>query len=156
MTHSPDQTSTWGLPDPDTQSEFYQDVPTKRLIAWFVDVLLIGILVAITTVMSIFTALFILPLVWMVVSFLYRWVTIAGRSATPGMRLVALEFRRSDGTKFDGATAFLHTLGYVFSVVTFPLQLISIAMMLMTSRKQGLTDSILGTAAINQASDWSR
>lgn len=143
----------WGLPDPDTQREFYDDVPTKRLIAWVIDSLIIALFVFVLTLLSIFTALFILPLVWLTVGFIYRWITIAGRSATPGMRLVSLEFRRADGSRFDGITALLHTAGYTFSVVTFPLQLISIAMMLMTERKQGLTDMILGTAAINRALD---
>lgn len=142
-----------GLPDPYTQAEFYNDVPTKRLIAWIVDSLVIALFVFVLTLLSIFTALFILPLVWLTVGFLYRWITIAGRSATPGMRLVSLELRRGDGSRFDGTTALLHTAGYTFSVVTFPLQLISIAMMLMTERKQGLTDMILGTAAINRAAE---
>ena len=142
--------STWGLPDPDTEAEFYDDVPTKRLIAWFADTIVIGLIVLLLTVLSIFTALFVLPLVWMGVSFLYRWLTIASRSATPGMRLVSIELRRADGTRFDGVTALLHTAGYAFSVVTFPLQLVSIVLMLMTARKQGLTDLVLGTAAINR------
>lgn len=153
MTNFAHSDSGWGLPDPHTQAEFYDDVPTKRLLAWVVDSILIALIVFVLTLLSIFTALFILPLVWLTVGFLYRWVTIAGRSATPGMRLVSLELRRADGSRFDGTTALLHTAGYTVSVVTFPLQLISIAMMLLTERKQGLTDMILGTAAINRAAD---
>lgn len=151
MTYPSGPDRDWGLPDPNSQPEFYDDVPTKRLIAWIVDSVIIALFVFILTLLSIFTALFILPLVWLTVGFLYRWITIAGSSATPGMRLVSLELRRRDGTAFDGATAFLHTAGYTFSVVTFPLQLISIGLMLMTERKQGLTDMILGTAALNRA-----
>ncbi len=150
MTHSTTNYGYPGLPDPSSQPEFYADVPTKRFIAWIVDGILVALVVAVMTVLSTFTALFILPLVWMTISFFYRWLTIASRSATPGMRLMAIEFRRSDGSPFDGTTAFLHTAGYVISVVTFPLQLISIAMMLLTERKQGLTDMILGTVALNR------
>ncbi|MBT8417026.1 MAG: RDD family protein [Silicimonas sp.] len=153
MTHSHETRRDWGLPDPQAQPEFYEDVPTKRLLAWVVDTILIGLIVAVLTLLSIFTALFVLPLVWGVVSFLYRWLSISTHSATPGMRLMSVELRRGDGTRFDGATAFLHTAGYVVSVVTFPLQLISIVMMLMTERKQGLTDMVLGTAAINRSTD---
>ncbi len=36
-------TSSYVLPDPETQAEFYSDVPVKRLIAWLVDVLLIAV-----------------------------------------------------------------------------------------------------------------
>ncbi len=139
-----------GLPDPDYHAEFYADVPFKRLLAWIVDVLLISIFTAGLTLLGFLIPLFFLPLLYAVVSFLYRWSTIASRSATPGMRLMAIEFRDRDGQRFDGGTAFLHTAGYTFSVVTVPLQLISIVMMLMTARRQGLTDTILGTAALNR------
>lgn len=153
MTHSPSSDRNWGLPDPYTQPEFYNDVPSKRLFAWVIDSILIALVVMLLTVLSVFTALFVLPLVWLAVGFAYRWITIASRSATPGMRLVSIELRRADGSRFDGTTALLHTAGYTFSVVTFPLQLISIAMMLMTERKQGLSDMILGTAAINRPAE---
>ena len=122
MTQTNPSNRNWGLPDPHTESAFYQDIPSKRFIAWIVDVILIGLIVSVLTVMSIFTALFIMPLVWMTVSFLYRWITIAGGSATPGMRLVSIELRRADGSRFDGTTALLHTVGYAVSVVTFPVQ----------------------------------
>ena len=150
MTYSNAMDLYHDLPDPHSQPEFYRDVPTKRLIAWVADEIVVGFFVLVLTLLSLFTALFILPLVWMTVSFLYRWTTIAGRSATPGMRLVSLELRQSDGRPMDSTSAFLHTLGYVVSVVTFPLQLVSIALMLMSERRQGLTDMILGTAAINR------
>ena len=139
-----------GLPDPDTQPEFYEDVPTKRLIAWVADVILISVITAILTVFSLFTALFILPLLYATVSFLYRWVSLARSSATPGMRLVSLEFQTRDGRDFDGATAFMHTLGYFVSVAVFPLQLVSVGCMLMTEKRQGLTDLVLNTAALNR------
>lgn len=139
-----------GLPDPEYHAEFYTDVPAKRLIAWVVDVILIGLITAVLTMLGFLIPLLFLPFLFAAVSFLYRWSTLAGRSATPGMRFMAIELRDRDGQPFDGGTAFLHTAGYAISVMTFPLQLISIVMMLMTARRQGLTDSILGTAAVNR------
>ncbi|NNE86577.1 MAG: RDD family protein [Silicimonas sp.] len=140
-----------GLPNPTSQAELYEDVPTKRFFAWIIDVVVIAVLTALVTPFTFFTALFFLPVLYAVLSFLYRWVTLTTGSATWGMRMVALEMRQSDGRPFTGSTAFLHTVGYVISVVTFPLQLISIALMLMSERKQGLSDMVLGTAAINRA-----
>ncbi len=140
-----------GLPNPMSQGELYADVPTKRFFAWIIDVVLIAILTALVTPFTFFTALFFLPVLYAVLSFLYRWVTLSTGSATWGMRMVALEMRQSDGRPFTSGTAFLHTAGYVFSVITFPLQLISIACMLVSARKQGLSDMVLGTAAINRA-----
>ena len=138
------------LPDPTREAEFYQDVPAKRLIAWVADVFLISLITALLTLLSLFTALLILPLVYATVSFLYRWVSLTRRSATPGMRFAAIELRSRDGGPLDGATAFFHTVGYFVSVAVFPLQLVSIALMLMSERKQGLTDMVLGTAALNR------
>ena len=138
------------LPDPDYDADLYRDVLSKRLIAWGIDVVLISVIVALMTVLSLFIALLFLPFVYFCVSFVYRWLTITAGSATPGMRLMAIELRGRDGQPLDATTALLHTVGYAISVVTFPLQLVSVVMMLTTPRKQGLTDSVFGTAAINR------
>ena len=151
MTSSPsDMYPARRLPDPEYLAELYEDVPSKRLFAWIVDVALIAIIVGVLTLFSFLTALFFLPFLFAVVSFLYRWGTLATRSATPGMRLMSIELRDTQGDFLNGATAFLHTLGYFLSVAIFPLQLVSIAMMLMTRRKQGLSDLALGTVALNK------
>lgn len=141
----------WGLPDPYREAEFYRDVPTKRLLAWVVDVVLIGVLTVIALPFTLFAGLFFLGLLFMAIGFVYRWVALARNSATPGMRLFAISLHDRSGQRFDSATAFLHTLGYTVSICVFPLQLISIALMLATPCKQGLTDHILGSAALNRA-----
>lgn len=144
------QTGINGQPDPVTHPEFYADIPTKRLIAWVVDVLLISILTFIFTLVSLLSALLVLPIVYAMIGFLYRWVTLSRGSATLGMRLMSIEFLRPEGDRLDTSTAFLHTAGYYVSVAIFPLQLVSIAMILLSERKQSLTDMILGTVAINR------
>ncbi len=144
-------TEHFGLPSPDEHAEFYADTATKRGLAWCIDVLLIGIVSLILLPFTFFTAIFYFPLLFMTVGFLYRAVTLARASATPGMRILAVEIRGSDGAPLDPMTAFLHTAGYAASVVVFPLQLISVALMLTTPRGQGLTDHVLGTAAVNRA-----
>lgn len=138
------------LPDPDYDAEMYEDIPSKRLMAWVIDVVMISVLVGLAVVMSLLVAAFFLPLLYFMVSFGYRWLTLSAASATPGMWLMAIEFRDRHGHRFDPITAFLHTAGYAFSVVTVPLQLVSVALMLTTPRRQGLTDLILGTAAVNR------
>ncbi|MBT8460093.1 MAG: RDD family protein [Boseongicola sp.] len=140
------------LPHPETQPDFYEDVNTKRLIAWFIDVLLITAVTAVLTVFSLFTALFFLPFLYAAVGFFYRWIGLSRHSATIGMRVMSVEFRGSDGEDLDGGTAFLHTAGYYASVAIFPAQLVSIVLMLMSERKQGLTDMVLGTVLLNTRS----
>ena len=143
-------TQTWSIPDPYHQPEFYADVPVKRLLAWVVDSLLIAALVALIIPFTAFVGLFFLPVLFLILGFLYRWITIAGGSATWGMRLMAIELRDGYGRRFDSATALLHTLGYTISLAFPLLQIISIGLMLTGSRKQGLTDHMLGTVAINR------
>lgn len=138
------------LPDPHRAPEFYASVVTKRALAWCVDVALIGFLAVLLIPFTAFTALFFFAFFVMVVGFFYRWFTLASGSATWGMRLFAIEIRNTHGQRLTSQEALFHTVGYSVSVMMAPLQLISILMMLLTERKQGLTDMFMGTAAINR------
>lgn len=140
------------LPDPIRHAEFYAGVPLKRGIAWIVDTVLVAALTAVVVLLTAFTGLFILPVLWLVLSFVYRWVTMTGHSATWGMRLTGIRFLTREGERFDAATAFLHTLGYSVSVAFVLPQVISVGLMLISPRGQGLTDHLLGTVAINRPS----
>lgn len=142
-----------GLPDPETETgaQFYDGVPVKRLIAWVVDVTLICFLSLLLVPFTAFTAVFYLPLFMAIVGFLYRWASLARISGTPGMRLVGIELRSFEGRRLDAGTALFHVGGYATSLAIFPLALLSAALMVVTPRKQGLTDHVLGTAAIRRA-----
>lgn len=139
-----------GLPDPVASPGFYADVPSKRLIAFLADSLIIGGLTVILIPFTAFTALFYLPFLAMLVGLVYRTLTLASGSATWGMRMVAIELRTRRGERFDLLTAAGHTLLFtLFLGMVVPL-LISVALMLTTPRGQGLHDMILGTAALNR------
>ncbi|WP_205626897.1 RDD family protein [Pseudoponticoccus marisrubri] len=137
------------LPDPETQAGFYDGVTIKRGLAWVVDVILIAL---ITLPIALFTVvgLFVIPLIYLTVGFLYRWITISNRSATPGMRLMAIELRNAWGERLDTGQALLHTVGYTVTMSTVLLQLGSILLMFLSERGQGLTDMVLGTVALNR------
>ncbi|MDT8855416.1 RDD family protein [Paracoccaceae bacterium Fryx2] len=139
------------LPDPDLQADFYADVALKRGIAWVIDCVLIVLLTVLVLPFTAFAGLFFLPVLYLFLSFVYRCVSIARSSATPGMRLMAIEFRDNRGARFDVPTAILHTLGYTVSVSMVLPQLVSVVLMLTGARAQGLTDLVLGTVAINRA-----
>jgi uncharacterized RDD family membrane protein YckC len=141
----------WGLPSPDYHAEFYQDVPTKRLIAFLIDSVMIFLISAVFVVLSGFLGLFVWPLLIGTVSFLYRTATLARSSATPGMWLTSLEMRTFRGERFDLMTAAAHTAIFTAMFAMVVPQVISVAMMLMTPRRQGLADMLLGTAALNRA-----
>ncbi|SEQ18022.1 RDD family protein [Loktanella sp. DSM 29012] len=143
-------TTLTALPDPDLMPEFYDGVRSRRLLAWLVDVTVVFLMSLILLPLTLFIALFFFPVLMMVVGFLYRWFTIANQSATWGMRLFNIALRDAQGAALTSAGALVHTAGYAISVVTFPLQLISVGMMAVTAKRQGLTDMIMGTTAINR------
>lgn len=146
-----------GLPDPDREPQFYEGVPARRLAAWVVDfllVLLIGVPIALVFGLATFGLGFALfPMVIATVGFLYRTATIADRSATLGMRFMGIELRRSDGSRFDLVTAFLHTAIYTVAISFVFVQLASCVAILLTRYGQGLPDIILRTTAINRPAD---
>ncbi len=140
-----------GLPDPDQNAEFYADIPLKRFLAWLADTVVITLVCIVVLPFTAFTALFYFPVFYVVIGFIYRVLTISGRSATWGMRLVAIEFRNRSGERFDFGTALLHTLGYSVTIAFLIPQIASIVLMITGARRQGLTDLVLGSAAINKA-----
>ena len=141
---------THALPDPVTQPEFYDGVPTKRLFAWMVDFVITCLLTLLILPFTGFLAVFVLVPFFFVIGFAYRVVTLARGSATWGMRFFAIELRQANGTRFDLGAAFLHTLGYTISITVAILQVISVVLMLASERGQGLTDHIMGTVALNK------
>jgi uncharacterized RDD family membrane protein YckC len=139
-----------GLPDPATKPQFYEGILIKRALAWVVDIVLIALLCILILPFTAFLGLFIFPVMMLVVGFVYRWFTIAGKSSTWGMRMMGIELRDADGLRLQSGTALAHTFGYTVSVAIAPLQLVSILLMVVSNRKQGLIDHILGTTALNR------
>lgn len=138
------------LPDPQSQSAFYDSVAIKRGVAWIIDTAVVALLVLLALIFTAFLGAFIFFALWFTVSFAYRVITLSSRSATIGMRMMAIEFRDWRGQRLDLTQAFLHTLGYTVSVSIMPIQLISIVCMFATERGQSLSDLALGTVALNK------
>lgn len=140
------------LPDPISQPQFYASVASKRLVAWIVDSIVILVLSLIVVLLTAFVGLLIWPLLYLVVGFAYRTVTLANGSATWGMRFAGVEIRNAFGERLDLGLALAHTAGYTLSIAIPLIQVVSIIMMLTSARGQGLTDAFLGTVALNRRS----
>ncbi|SLN12933.1 RDD family protein [Ruegeria meonggei] len=138
------------LPDPENQPEFYQSVSMKRFFAWLFDIAFVSLLCTVAILLTFGMGFFILALIYAVISFVYRVVTISNGSATLGMRFMGIELRDSFGARMDTGKAVAHTAGYFVSMAFPVLQIISVIMMLTSARCQGLTDTFLGTVMINQ------
>ncbi|OSP55295.1 RDD family protein [Pseudoruegeria sp. SK021] len=144
----------WGLPDPDSHAEFYSGTVVKRFLAWIVDTILILVLCVLALPFTAFVGVFFFAGLFLAIGLCYRISSLTAWSATPGMRLVAIEFRNGRGDRFDLTTASAHTVLFLIMTSLFPLQILSMLSMLVSARGQGLNDHLLGTAAINQAREW--
>lgn len=138
------------FPDPAAQSWFYEGVLAKRAMAWVFDTVLIALLVALLIPLTGFLALFFLGGLYVVVSFLYRWIGLARHSSTMGMRMVGIEFRDAQGNPMDAGMGFAHTLFYALSVAFVVPQIASVVMMCLGKRRQGLSDLVLGVVMVNR------
>jgi uncharacterized RDD family membrane protein YckC len=138
------------LPDPDYQPQFYASVPSKRLVAWVADSILIFGMCVIAVPLTAFVGLLVWPLMYLVLGFAYRTVTIANGGGTWGMRFAGVEIRTADGSRPDLGMAALHTAGYSLSMAIPIVQVVSVILMLTSAKGQGLTDAFLGTAVINR------
>jgi len=143
-------TVTMTLPDPHTQSAFYADVPVKRLLAYIFDVVVVFCFAFGFSLLTFGLGFFVFFGLAAIIGFFYRVMTLASGSATWGMRFMSIELRTAQGDRFDLGHAVLHTAGTLISFAVAPLQLISVVLMLVTPKRQGLTDHVLGTVAINR------
>ncbi|SFC57772.1 RDD family protein [Tropicimonas isoalkanivorans] len=141
---------SWGLPDPERDADLYADVPLKRAIAWVVDSILIFLMTLLVLPFTAFVGLLFYGALWLSISFLYRTLTIAGGSATLGMRLMSIQLRNARGERFGLADAVVHTSIYMVCFSFFIPQVISAVLMLSSSRGQGLSDLALGSTALNR------
>ena len=141
------------IPDPATQPEFFSGVTFKRLIAWTLDLMAITIISAIVATLPLFIGWFFFPLVFLAVKLVYCIGTISRGSATPGMRLMNIELRNREGRAMESSEAVLHTVTYVVSMAFVIPQLISLALMVVSPKGQGLHDMFVGATVINSPSN---
>lgn len=141
------------LPDPHRQPQFYDGVAVKRLIAWFIDAVAVVLLSAVVGLLTLTLAFWVWPVTIVVISWLYRVGTISAASATPGMRLMGIEFRDGRGDRFTGGQAIVHTTAYMIATTIVIAQIISIVLMVGTRQGQALHDLLLGSTAINTPID---
>lgn len=150
--YNPNYRPVGGLPDPDTDPQFYDGVTARRFFAWIIDVVVVWGLFVVATIMTFGIALFLLPL-FAVLDFTYRTLSLSGRSATWGMRLMGIELRDGFGERFGIGQAIVHTALYTVSLMFVLSHAVSILLMLVTSRGQALHDLPMRSTAINTPVD---
>lgn len=141
---------THALPDPDHDPAFYEGVAAKRLFAWLLDVIVVTAVTFVLGLLTLSLLWWVWPLVYLTVDFFYRAGTITQASATLGMRVMNLQLRGPGGARLSQGEAVLHTLAYMVAAAFVIIQLVSVAMMALGARHQGLHDLLIGSVAINR------
>jgi uncharacterized RDD family membrane protein YckC len=129
-----------------------EGVRTRRMMALFLDLILVSILSA-----ALWFALFILsfglsaillPPFFPLVAFFYNGLTISGwRMATPGMRAMDLEMRMMDGRQVPFLNAAVHAVLFYVTWFFPPLLLVS----LITSDKRCLHDILADVIVLRRS-----
>jgi uncharacterized RDD family membrane protein YckC len=129
----------------------YEGVRTRRVFAFLLDYLFIGLLVIPFAVLVFLLGVLTLGLGWAlfgilgpIVALIYIWSTLGGaKQATPGMQLMSLRLDRLDGRPVDGLLAVVHTvLFWAGNAILTPFVLL---VSLFADRKHTLHDLLLGT-----------
>ncbi len=132
-------------------SRAYEGVRTRRVIAFVIDYLLIGLLlipfaliVFVVGVLTLGLGWFLFGILGPAVALIYVWNTLGGRNqATIGMQMMGIRLDRLDGRPVDGMLAVVHTvLFWAANAVLTPLILLA---SLVLDRKRTLHDLMLGT-----------
>ncbi|MBL8580392.1 MAG: RDD family protein [Mesorhizobium sp.] len=129
----------------------YSGVRTRRILAFCVDYLIVGLLLIPFAILVLLLGLLTFGLGWglfailvPLVALIYVWNTLGGRNqATVGMRMMGIRLDRLDGRPVDGMLAVVHSvLFWAANVVLTPLVLL---VSLFADRKRTLHDLLLGT-----------
>jgi uncharacterized RDD family membrane protein YckC len=129
----------------------YDGVLTRRVFAFIIDYLIIGLLMIPFGILVFLLGLITLGFAWglfgilfPLVAIAYVWTTLGGRNqATVGMRTMGIRLDRLDGQHVDGLIAVVHTvLFWAGNVLLTPLILLAT---LFTDRKRTVHDLLLGT-----------
>jgi len=145
--------------DPVRQPDLFSGVIGKRIIAFFIDVIIIlvltviaALLVSILGVVTLGLGWLLFPIVFPGVGLGYNAITIGGRnSATIGQRLMGLEVRMWFGGKVTPLIAAFHALLFWVSLYTAVLWLINVVWAFFDERKRCLHDIFAGVVLINRS-----
>lgn len=145
------------LPSPAEAPQFYEGVRLRRLFAFFVDCLVIAVLMGGVAILGVIVGLlsfgigfaFIVP-AFAVVGIVYRTTMVMERGATLGMLLMGIELRTATGGALTPLQAFTHAAAFTAMSYLPPVILCSLIWSLMNPKGLLLHDLFAGTAMINR------
>jgi uncharacterized RDD family membrane protein YckC len=145
------------LPDPDTAPELFEGLLTRRVIAYIIDLVLIGLLSLVFGVAGLIFGLLtfglgMVALVFVVPAALvvYYGVTLGSQKrATVGMQVMDIVLTPTRGQPLDGWMAIFHAaLFWLTFWICWP---ITVLFALFTPRRQMIHDLIMGTLMVRRS-----
>jgi len=145
------------LPDPETAPELFEGVLLRRMTAFVIDMVIIGMMVTVLTVVGGIAGFLTFGLAWLALIVivplsivLYYAATLGSvQRATVGMQMMDIVLTPTRGRPLDGVMAVLHALVFWVTVwISWPFSLL---FALFTPRRQMLHDLVVGTLMVRKS-----
>lgn len=140
--------------DPDLHPGLYRDVLARRIVAFIIDAIVVGLLMIpvflvmlVLTVITFGLAWVLMPPAFVVVALAYIAYTLGGpASATVGQRVMGIELRAGTGMRLCPLLAIIHACLFWVSMTLTPLILL---VGMFNTRKRLLHDILTGTVMLD-------
>jgi uncharacterized RDD family membrane protein YckC len=145
------------LPDPATDPELFEGLLTRRSFAFLIDMVLIGTLILLFSLIGLVAGFLTFGLAWLAlvvvvpasVVLYYAGTLGSSKRATIGMQAMDLVLTPTRGAPLDGWLAILHAAVFWLTVwISLPLSLLFI---LFTPRRQMIHDLVVGTLMVRRS-----
>tara|TARA_R110002020_G_scaffold252515_6_gene466425 strand:+ start:3363 stop:3893 length:531 start_codon:yes stop_codon:yes gene_type:complete len=145
------------LPDPHTAPELFEGVLTRRVFAFVIDLVVMGVMILVFAFVGLIAGFVTFGLGWLALVFvvpativLYYGVTLGSpKRATLGMQLMDIVLTPTRGQPLDGWMAIIHA--GVFWITTWISWPLSLLFALFTPRRQMIHDLVTGTLMVRRS-----
>ena len=145
------------LPDPATAPELFEGLLTRRVVAFFIDLFVMGMMIVAFAFVGLIAGFLTFGLAWLALVFvvpativLYYGATLGSpRRATVGMQMTDIVLTPTRGQPLDGPMAFIHA--GVFWITTWISWPVSLLFALFTPRRQMIHDLLTGTLMVRRS-----
>ncbi|EME71813.1 hypothetical protein H261_01152 [Paramagnetospirillum caucaseum] len=158
--HTPEWNDPWGQP------RYYMGITVRRIYAYCIDLVVVGLLIGMVFMASIILGALTLGLLWPAMMLLmaltpvaYHTLTIAGpRAATLGMRAAKIRVMSVGANAFDDngrpslLQAAIQTVCFYGSVAVTGSLILAVA--LFNPRRRTVHDMLAGTVVVNDPAQW--
>lgn len=145
------------LPDPATAPELFEGVLTRRVLAYLIDLAIIGVMVIAFSIVGFIAGFLTFGLAWVALLFvvpitivIYYAATLGShKRATVGMQAMDIVLTPTRGQPLDGWMALVHAaVFWITFAICWP---ISLLFALFTPRRQMIHDLICGTLMVRRS-----